>query len=76
MSDPYDSTQNVHGGAKYLRFLLKIFGNNLRLVLAGYNAGENAVVKYGHQVPPYPETQQYVRKVLQFLWAEQAMAER
>lgn len=75
VSDPYDPTENVRGGAQYLRFLLKMFGNNLRLTLAGYNAGENAVVKHGHQVPPYPETQQYVRKVLQYLWAEQAMAE-
>ncbi|WP_089728314.1 lytic transglycosylase domain-containing protein [Candidatus Thiosymbion oneisti] len=76
VSDPYDPAQNVRGGAQYLRFLLKMFGNNLRLALAGYNAGENAVVKHGNQVPPYPETQQYVRKVLQFLWAEQAMAKR
>jgi len=76
VSDPYDPTENARGGAQYLRFLLKMFGNNLRLALAGYNAGENAVVKHGHQVPPYPETQQYVRKVLQYLWAEQAMAER
>jgi len=76
VSDPYDPAENVRGGAQYLRFLLKMFGNNLRLALAGYNAGENAVVKHGHQVPPYPETQQYVRKVLQFLWAEQAMAKR
>jgi len=76
VSDPYDPTENVRGGAQYLRFLLKMFGNNLRLALAGYNAGENAVVKYGNQIPPYPETQQYVRKVVQFLWAERAMAKR
>ena len=45
---------------------------DLRLALAAYNAGENAVIKYGKEIPPYAETQQYVRKVLQFLWAEQA----
>jgi len=76
VSDPYDPAENVRGGAQYLRFLLKMFGNNLRLALAGYNAGENAVVKHGSQIPPYLETQQYVRKVVQFLWAERTMAKR
>jgi soluble lytic murein transglycosylase-like protein len=64
--------ENVRGGAAYLRDLLDMFDQDLRLALAGYNAGENAVIKYDRQIPPYPETQQYVRKVLQFLWAEQS----
>lgn len=74
VSDIYDPAQNIRGGARYLRFLLDLFKNDLRLALAGYNAGENAVAKYGNQIPPYKETQNYVRKVLQFLWAERASA--
>jgi soluble lytic murein transglycosylase-like protein len=74
VSDIYDPVENVRGGAQYLRFLLEMFDQDLQLALAGYNAGENAVVKYGNRIPPYPETQKYVRKVLQFLWAERASA--
>ena len=74
VSDIYDPVQNIRGGAQYLRFLLDMFDEDLRLALAGYNAGENAVVKYGNQIPPYPETQQYVRRVMQYLWAERASA--
>jgi soluble lytic murein transglycosylase-like protein len=74
VSDIYDPAENIRGGAKYLRFLLDMFEHDLRLALAGYNAGENAVLKYGKQIPPYPETQQYVRKVMQFLWAERTSA--
>jgi len=74
VSDIYDPAENIRGGAQYLRFLLDMFDNDLRLALAGYNAGENAVVKYGNRVPPYQETQQYVRKVLRFLWAERSSA--
>ena len=72
VGDIWDPVENVRGGAAYLRDLLDMFDQDLRLALAGYNAGENAVIKYGRQIPPYPETQQYVRKVLQFLWAEQS----
>jgi soluble lytic murein transglycosylase-like protein len=68
----WDPAQNIEGGAAYLRFLLNLFDHDLRLALAGYNAGEGAVKRYGNQIPPYPETQGYVRKVLQFLWAEEA----
>jgi soluble lytic murein transglycosylase-like protein len=74
VSDIWDPVDNLRGGAKYLRDLLDMFGNDLRLALAAYNAGENAVIKYGKRIPPYPETQRYVRKVLQFLWAERASA--
>lgn len=61
-----DPRQNVNGGAKYLSDLLKMFNFNLNLALAGYNAGENAVIKYGNKIPPYPETQNYVKKVLAY----------
>jgi soluble lytic murein transglycosylase-like protein len=72
VADIWDPAQNVRGGAAYLRDLLDMFDQDLRLALAGYNAGENAVLKYDRQIPPYAETQQYVRKVLQFLWAERS----
>ena len=59
----HDPAENVEGGAKYLRFLLDMFEGNLELALAGYNAGENAVVKYNYQIPPYRETRDYVRSI-------------
>jgi soluble lytic murein transglycosylase-like protein len=59
----YDPRQNIEGGARYLRFLLNYFGGNVQLALAGYNAGEGAVEKYGRQIPPYQETQEYVRRI-------------
>ena len=55
--------QNLHGGMAYLRWLLAFFRGELPLALAGYNAGEGAVEKY-RGIPPYPETQTYVRKVM------------
>ncbi|MBK1693901.1 lytic transglycosylase [Chromatium weissei] len=71
VSDSFDPHENVRGGAAYLRDLLNMFDQDLRLALAGYNAGEGAVIKYGRQIPPYAETQDYVRKVLEFFRAEQ-----
>jgi soluble lytic murein transglycosylase-like protein len=59
----FDVTQNVLGSALYLRELLDRFHGDLRLVIASYNAGPNAVAKYG-DVPPFSETQTYVRRVL------------
>lgn len=59
----YDPEQNIHAAAQYLRFLLDLFDGNVSLALAGYNAGEGAVKKYGYAVPPYPETINYVRKI-------------
>ena len=59
----FDPQQNVLAGSRYLRDLLNQFDGDMRLALAGYNAGENAVIKYGG-IPPYTETQNYVRKVL------------
>jgi soluble lytic murein transglycosylase-like protein len=65
VSDVFDPEENIIGGVKFLRYLFDEFGeNNLKLVLAGYNAGEEAVRKYGNKIPPYAETRQYVKKVL------------
>jgi hypothetical protein len=62
--DPFDPEQNVRGGARYLNELLRLFGNDVRLALAAYNAGEDAVMRHGRAIPPYPETRQYVTRVL------------
>ena len=59
----FDPRQNIEGGARYVRFLLDRFDGDINLVLAGYNAGEGAVEKYGWQIPPYSETQEYVRRI-------------
>jgi soluble lytic murein transglycosylase-like protein len=58
----FDARQNIFGGVQYLRILLDLFGGNVSLALAGYNAGENAVLRY-KGIPPYKETQGYVRKI-------------
>lgn len=61
----YLPEQNVDVGARYLRDLLKMFNGNVRLAVAAYNAGENAVIRHGRQVPPYQETMKYVPMVLE-----------
>ncbi len=61
----FEPTQNVEGGVRHLRYLLDRYNGNVRLALAAYNAGEGAVDKNGG-VPPYPETQDYLVKVLRF----------
>lgn len=66
VEDRRDPGQNLSAGTRYLRDLLELFDNDLNLALAAYNAGENAVIRYGRQVPPFKETQGYVRKVLDF----------
>ena len=66
VSDSFDPWSNIDGGSKYLRYLLNQFNGNLSLALAAYNAGEGAVAKYRNTIPPYPETQTYVRRVLSF----------
>ena len=66
VQDSYDPGQNIQGGTRYLRDLLKMFNGNMELAIAGYNAGENAVIRAGHRIPPYPETMAYVPKVLSF----------
>ena len=63
VTDPYDAEQNVKGGTKMLANLLKTYGGNKELALAAYNAGGGAVKKYGG-IPPYQETQNYVKNVL------------
>lgn len=72
VGDIWDPVENLRGGAAYLRYLLDLFDQDLSLALAGYNAGENAVIRNGRKIPPYPETQTYVRKVLQYYWAERS----
>jgi soluble lytic murein transglycosylase-like protein len=64
VGNPFNPQENIDGGTKYLKSLMDMFNGNLRLVLAAYNAGENAVIKYGFRIPPYAETTDYVRKVL------------
>lgn len=59
----FDPQQNIEGGARYMRFLLDAFDGDVKLALAGYNAGEGAVLKYGRHIPPYHETQEYVRRI-------------
>lgn len=63
VENPYDAEQNVRGGTKMLANLLKTYGGNKELALAAYNAGGGAVKKYGG-IPPYGETQRYVKNVL------------
>jgi soluble lytic murein transglycosylase-like protein len=61
-----DPQENISGGVKYLKDLLQMFQGNMELAVAAYNAGENAVVRYGNKIPPYAETVNYVPKVLGF----------
>ena len=64
VTNPYDVAQNIKGGTRYLKDLLKMFNGRVDLALAGYNAGEGAVMKYGNKVPPYDETRNYVKLIL------------
>jgi soluble lytic murein transglycosylase-like protein len=64
VSNIYDPRENVHGGARYLKFLIDRFGQDVRLALAAYNAGEEAVDRNGGQIPPFTETMAYVPRVL------------
>lgn len=62
VTDPYDPTQSIDGGAQYLSSKLQEYGGNTSLALAAYNAGSGAVARYGG-IPPYPETQNYVQSI-------------
>ena len=71
VKNPFNIEENIDGGSRYLRKMLDSFGGDLKLALAAYNAGPEAVIKYGGKVPPYRETQQYINRVLRF--AKQAV---
>jgi soluble lytic murein transglycosylase-like protein len=63
VSRPFDAAENIKAGTQYLRELMDMFGGQVNLVLASYNAGEGAVIKYGRNVPPYRETRDYVKTI-------------
>jgi soluble lytic murein transglycosylase len=73
VSNAFDPVENIRGGIRYLRSLHDMFSGRLPLVLAAYNAGENAVLRYDG-IPPFPETREYVRRVLQFYDRPEAAA--
>jgi soluble lytic murein transglycosylase-like protein len=64
VSDAFNPRENVRGGAEYMKWLLEIFHGDVELALAGYNAGEQAVIRAGYRIPAYGETRNYVPKVL------------
>jgi soluble lytic murein transglycosylase-like protein len=66
VEDSFHPEKNIEGGARYLRYLLNTYKGDLTLALAAYNAGEKAVAKYNYSIPPYRETQNYVRRVYSF----------
>lgn len=72
ITDSFDPVQNLHGGARHLQYLLKVFDNDVSLALAAYNAGEGSVLKYGNRIPPFRETVDYVPQVLGFYKMYQA----
>ena len=67
VADSFHPENNIEGGVRYLRYLSMLFNGNLPLVLAAYNAGENAVIRYNNMIPPYKETRNYVKRVLNYL---------
>jgi len=64
--NPWNPEENIYAGARYLKDLMGMFGSDVRLAVAAYNAGEGNVQKYGNQIPPFEETKGYVTKVLDF----------
>ncbi|VAW34063.1 Putative tail protein (ACLAME 1) [hydrothermal vent metagenome] len=63
VTNPFNPEQNIQAGTEYFKHLMKTYKNNLKLSLAAYNAGETAVKKYGNNVPPYKETENYIKRV-------------
>jgi len=66
VDDSFHPEKNIDGGVRYLRYLMNLFDGNIPLVLAAYNAGENAVMRYNNRIPPFQETQSYVKRVLDY----------
>jgi len=66
VSNPFDPYENIRGGSEYLRMMLDLFDNDVELALAAYNSGPGTVKRYGG-IPPYDETQNYVKKVKRYL---------
>jgi soluble lytic murein transglycosylase-like protein len=75
VTDIHDPRQNIYGGVRYLRVLANLFNGDIQLTVAAYNAGEGAVMRHGG-IPPYPETQDYVQRVLGFYRYFRAGAQR
>ena len=65
VESPFEAAENIMGGSRYLRKLHDLFPGDLQLVLAAYNAGPNRILENGHRIPRIPETEEYVKKVLQ-----------
>lgn len=74
VSDVFNPEENIDGGIRYLKYLLKLFSYDVKLAVAAYNAGENAVLRYG-SVPPYAETRNYVKRVSRYHKQYKASAE-
>jgi hypothetical protein len=66
VEDVFQPENNIEGGVRYLRYLLNTYRGDLRLALAGYNAGETAVAKYNNTVPPFRETRNYINRVMSY----------
>ncbi len=64
VTDRKNPSQSLEAGARYFSYLLKLFKHDAKLALAGYNAGENAVIRFKHQIPPYKETRKYVKRIM------------
>ena len=66
IQNPFDPRENIMGGTRYFRYLYDRFDGKLALSLAAYNAGPTAVEHYNQNIPPYKETEQYVKRVLRY----------